>query len=387
MNILYYLDYFPKISESFILNEIYHLAQQGHRVAVFSLNKPDANIYHDELEEINIDIQYAHQPSATSVPSIFIKGLLDSRLLSSNLKNSKHRFGARYLMKQCLDFVDSLDYEINHVHTHFARWNKVPAALVAEIIGVDSSLTTHAYDLYASPDKETLEITCNTFDFVFTISRYNKQFIDVEIDPEARTEVVRMGIRTEKFKPTNGSSPHQLLTICRFIEKKGIEYAIQAVAQCVEEYPDIEYRLVGSGPRRQKYEMLISKLGIEDNVTFLGKVSDEQLIHELDKATAFILPCVVAKDGDRDGIPVTIMEAMAMETPPISTQVSGIPELIDDEETGFICSERSVNDIEQAINYCFSKDLDSIGKKANKTIKQNHEISVVGSKLEMLFSN
>jgi len=383
MNILYYLDYFPKISESFILNEIYYLTQQGHRVAVFSLNKPEKNIGHDELKDIKIDIEYADRPSVRSVPTVLTKSLFDSRLSSpSNLKTSKQCVASRYLTKQCLDFVDSLDYEINHIHSHFARWNKIPAANVAEAVGATSSLTTHAYDLYASRNEETLRTVCNEFDSIFTISEYNKQFIDIEINPNVTTEVVRMGIRTEKFNSTRKSDSGRFLTISRFVEKKGIEYALQAVARCVEEYPDIDYRLVGAGPRRQRYETLINKLDIQDNITFLGTVTDEELIHELDKATAFLLPCVVAKDGDRDGIPVTIMEAMAMKTPPISTHVSGIPELIDHGKTGFLCSERSVSDIEDALYICLSENISSIGEKSHKAVKQNHAISIVGNDLE-----
>ena len=231
-----------------------------------------------------------------------------------------------------------------------------------------------------------LKTVCDSFDTILTISEYNERFLNVEVDPDAEVEVVRMGIRTEKFDPSANATGKRILTISRFVEKKGIEYALLAVADCVDEHPELEYRLIGSGPRRDRYDTLIERLGIEDNVTFLGSVSDETLIEELDRASAFVLPCVVAKDGDRDGIPVALMEAMAMETPVVSTYVSGIPELITDGENGFLCSERSVAKIASNIKTCLEDQPGSIGKNARQTIEDRHAISEIGHDLRTLFN-
>ena len=387
VNVLYYLDWFPKLSQSFILNEIYYLSKRGHNVAVFSINQPDTNVEHDELDEIDIDIAYADAPSVTSVPRDLVGSLFDDRSsYESSVSGPKRRLGTRFLTKQCLDFIDTLEYELDHVHAHFLRWNKIPAATVAKDLRITSSLTTHAYDLYASPDETTLKTVCDSFDTILAISEYNKRFLNVEVDPDAEVEVVRMGIRTEKFDPSTTTTGKQLLTISRFVEKKGIEYALLAVADCVDEHPELDYRLIGSGPRRERYETLIMRLGIEDNVTFLGSVSDETLIKELDRASAFVLPCVVAKDGDRDGIPVALMESMAMETPVISTYVSGIPELIENGENGFLCPERSVQEISSAMHKCISQKTSLIHEEARRTIMQSHNIYQVGSSLELTFT-
>ena len=388
MNIMYYLDYFPKLSESFILNEIYYLTQQGHNVAVFSLNEPETDLDHEELDDIDVDLTYAEQPSATSLPSILAKSLFDDRpSYTTEFGRIKHRVGTRFLTKQCLDFVDSLEYGIDHVHTHFIRWNKLPAARVADAVGASSSVTTHAYDLYASPDEGALKTTCDAFDSVFTISEYNEQFINVEIDPDANVEVVRMGIRTEKFTPTETPDEPRLLTIARFVEKKGIEYALYAVAECVDECPELEYRIIGSGPRRERYEEIIAEEGIEEHVTFLGSVSDEQLIDELDRARAFLLPCVVAKDGDRDGIPVVLMEAMAMETVPITTDVSGISELVTHRKNGLVCAERNITEVSAAIKRMIRADREGEGiiENAREAVYINHDARMTGAKLESVF--
>lgn len=387
MNILYYLDWFPKLSQSFILNEIHYLVKNGHSVAVFSINEPDTDVEHDELDDIDIEVMYADEPSATSVSETLARSVFDRRVsYEPSFRHPRRRFGTRFLTKQCLDFVETLPYDIDHVHSHFARWNKVPAAVVADTVDANSTLTTHAYDLYASPDESVLETTCDVFTSIFTISEYNKRFIETELDPDVPVEVVRMGIRTEKFKPTETPDEPRLLTIARFVEKKGIEYALRAVATVVDEYPELDYRIIGSGPRKQRYENIIQAEGIGDNVTFLGSVSDDQLIDELNRAKAFLLPCAVAKDGDRDGIPVVLMESMAMETPAISTVVSGIPELIEHEKNGLLCFERSISDIEKAIKRLLnnSGEQTQIARNARSTVTSTYATDVAVGSLEDL---
>lgn len=385
VNVLYYLDWFPKISQSFILNEIHYISQQGHNVAVFALNEPDTDVEHAELNEIDIDVKYADPVSVHSVSKSLFGSVFDGRTSGEwDLTDPKRCFGIRFLMKQCVEFIDTLEYDLDHIHAHFLRWNKIPAARIAEELGVSSSLTTHAYDLYASRDEETLRTTCDAFNTILTISEYNRHFLDVEVNPDADIEVIKMGIRMEKFEPrTDDTDPH-LLTISRFVEKKGIEYALHAVARCIDDHPELNYRLIGSGPRHDQYERIIDRLGIRNNVTFLGSVSDEQLIRELDRARAFLLPCVVAKDGDRDGIPVAIMEAMAMETPAVSTYVSGIPELIENGKNGYVCPSRSITDLAFAIRDCLSDTNDLSGVR--ETIQKNHDIDLIGEKLLSFFN-
>lgn len=384
MNILYYLDWFPKLSQSFILNEIHYLVQKGHNIAIFSINEPDLPYIHNELSDIDIEVAYSKTPTPTSVSSVLLRSISDDRISSGPFSNNlRRKAGIRFLTKQCLDFTDSLSFDVDHVHAHFARWNKIPAALVADSFGATSSLTTHAYDLYASRDMDILKSTCNAFDTILTISDYNKQFIDVEIDPNPTVEVVRMGIRTEKFQPTETENESRVLTVARFVEKKGIEYALKAVAAVIEDYPELEYRIIGSGPRKHRYEQIITELEIENNVTILGSVSDNQLIDELDRSTAFLLPCVVARDGNRDGIPVVLMESMAMKTPPITTNVSGISELVINNENGFLCSERSVEDLSRLIKLSLSNtdEIQAMGEAARDMIKSRYDSKVVGDDL------
>ena len=117
----------------------------------------------------------------------------------------------------------------------------------------------------------------------------------------------------------------------------------------LDDRDDLEYHIVGSGPQESMIRARIEEHGIEDTVSLLGHVSDERLIRELDQAELFVLPSVVAADGDRDGIPVALMEAMAMETIPVSTMVSGIPELIVHRENGLLVEPGDSEELAEVI--------------------------------------
>jgi glycosyltransferase involved in cell wall biosynthesis len=117
----------------------------------------------------------------------------------------------------------------------------------------------------------------------------------------------------------------------------------------VDQLPDIEYRIVGKGPLKHDLEILADELGIRSNISFLGHVSDSQLRDEYRRAAVFVLPCVVAEDGDRDVIPVVLKEAMATETPCVSTDVAVIPELITDGKNGCIVPQRNEDELGESI--------------------------------------
>jgi glycosyltransferase involved in cell wall biosynthesis len=252
---------------------------------------------------------------------------------------------------------------------------------------VSATITGHAYDIFEESDASLIETIHDAFDAVYTISNYNMSFLRNEYTVDDRLELVRMGVRPEKFEPTNSSEDAQFLTISRHIEKKGLEYAIEAIDQIVESHPSLEYRIVGEGPRSNRLKRLVELRGLQEYVTFLGTVDDDQLIRELDSCTAFVLPCIVAKSGDRDGIPVALMEAMAMETPVISTYVSGISELVTDGSTGFLVPSGQSEALAETMNIVLTEEdyRDRVGNAARETIVERFSSEVTGERLEALF--
>jgi glycosyltransferase involved in cell wall biosynthesis len=249
-------------------------------------------------------------------------------------------------------------------------------------------LTIHAYDLYSPPDPRLLRLVARRVDRLLTISEYNRTQIRERLDVHTPIDVVRVGIRPDKFAPSDGGRPGRLLTVGRLVEKKGIEYAIDAVADVASDHPDLEYHIVGTGEREERLRARIARHGLEDTVSLLGAVSDDRLVTEFDEAETFLLPCVVAADGDRDGIPVVLMEAMATCVPPISTRVSGIPELIDHRESGLLVEQRDVDALSDAIRELLENESlrGRLGETARETVAATHDADETTARLEASFT-
>ena len=389
MNIVYYLGSFPKLSESFVLNEIYELEQNGNNVAVCALNNPDEDIIHEEFNELDIPINYIRRPSFTDITEIISTKALHPRILEDTFYRAppKHHAANLFRAKKCIEFVDSLDWEPNHFHSHFAGLSKFTALFASDYFEVPFTITTHAADIYKEPIGEYTSNLLQKATRIVTISEYNKNHIREQFAPDAPIDIVRAGIRPEKFTPTEETEPNRILTISRFVEKKGLSYALEAVNIATEELPELEYHIIGSGELKSDLVQKTEQLGIEENVVFLDNVSDERLVTELDEARCFLLPCVIAESGDRDGIPVALMEAMAMKTPPVSTTVSGIPELIDHEESGLLTEPQKPKATANALVSLLKNNSEwtAYAERAREKVVTDFNIETEAEKLEATF--
>ncbi|RKD98092.1 glycosyltransferase [Halopiger aswanensis] len=389
MNIVYYLGHFPKLSESFVLNEIYELEQNGHNVAVCALNKPDENIVHEEFNDLNIPINYIPRPSFADVTEIFSTKALHPRILKNTFYRASPKYHAANLFwaKECIKFVDSLGWQPDHFHSHFAGLSKFGAQYASEYYQVPFTITTHASGLYKEPVDSYTTSLLQQANRIITISEYNKDYIQEQFAPNTPIDIVRAGIRPGKFAPTEATKPNRVLTISRFVEKKGFPYALKAVKIATEEIPELEYHIIGSGNLESDLVQMVEQLGIEENVVFLDNVNDQRLVTELDEARCFLLPCVVAESGDRDGIPVALMEAMAMKTPPVSTTVSGIPELIDHEQNGLLTEPRNPEATSKAIVSLLEagSEWTAYAERAREKVAAEFNIEKEAEKLEAAF--
>jgi len=386
MHLLYLLNEFPKLSESFILNEIYGLEQLGHDISIVSFRETEQALTHDEFGALHAEVRYLPTPGVRSGLRAIYSGLNFRELaMQSYLLPPQKAAGAAYIGAHLDQIVRSLPTAPDHVHAHFFDWPKFALGYLK--LDVPMTVTAHAFGLFQQGRHEQRRRLAEHLDGIVTISDYNRRYLLKTVGVETPVDVVRMGVRPDKFEPSTDAVPGRLLTVARFVEKKGIEYAIDAIAAVVDEYPDLEYRLVGGGPREKEIGDRIRKWGLEDRVQLLGRVSDRRLIRELDEAAAFVLPCVTASDGDRDGIPTALMEAMAMEAVPISTTVSGIPELIEDEETGLLCEQRDVEALEDAIRRVLENPSEgaSMARRARKQILTRNSIMKQAEEMNKIF--
>jgi glycosyltransferase involved in cell wall biosynthesis/SAM-dependent methyltransferase len=298
MKILYLLHRWPKISLKFVLNEMTAIQGHGHEVHIVALCDAGETITHDGM----IPCQYWDDLGEDGV----------------------------------VEFVKT--NQIDHIHSHFAVESTEAALRIHTQTGVPFSFTTHAFDLYKRPSPQLRE-WCEAAKCVFTISEYNKRYMNQVFGvAEDKIYVVRCGVLPDKLKPQDYSSqPFRIISVCRSVEKKGLENLIAACKELKRRGVDFTCEIVTEGQIN------------EPEVTVISPMVHPEIVDFIRSGSVFVLPCIQAKDGDRDGIPVVLMEAMALRVPVISTNMSGIPELISNRENGLLVSPDSVEELVDAI--------------------------------------
>lgn len=392
MKIAYVLETFPKLSESFILNEIVELLKNGHDIRIFSIYLPVEDIKHEVINEYKI-LERTHYFSFNRIFKINLIYLLKYFLIGvvqdlCNLKISINIFMLDLKIAYFATIMHRNRMEL--IHAHFASMGSVSRRL-SKMLGIPYTLTAHAFDIYMDPDEDKLRKVMENAHCVVTISDYNKNHLQGKIGIMNRIDVIRCGIDIDRFSPRRKieiDDGIKLLTVTRLVEKKGLEYLIKAIPIVIKQMPDFDLTIVGSGPLNDHLHQLVHDLKLEEYIQFKGDQSDFQLMHYYENAEMFILPCIIAENGDRDGIPVAIMEAMAMELPVISTTVSGIPELVEDGVSGILVSQKDEKAIANAI-IKLHKDKKlrlEMGENGRKIIENKYNIVSESEKLIKIFN-
>jgi colanic acid/amylovoran biosynthesis glycosyltransferase len=218
--------------------------------------------------------------------------------------------------------------------------------VVSKLTGIPYGFTAHGgYDLTKGPiDTESLTLKCRDAAFVRCVSDYGRRLIAsmTGVD-DSRFRVIRCGVDTRTFAPrtSNDAGPREaqtILTVAGLVEPKGIGYLLDALADPSLKESGVRPVVVGDGPMRAQLEATARRLGVP--ALFVGRVGAGDVLRYYRDADLFVLPCVTARDGHHDGIPVALMEAMACGVPVISTRLSGIPELVEDGKGGILVAEK-----------------------------------------------
>jgi len=178
-----------------------------------------------------------------------------------------------------------------------------------------------------------------------------------------------------------------LLSVGRLVEKKGFEYAIRGIAKVLRSYPKIRYEIAGDGPEKSKLERLITELGVTNNIKLLGWQEREEISRLLGEAHIFLAPSVTSPKGDQEGIPVVLMEAMASGLPVISTYHTGIPEIVNHGESGFLVEERDVEDIADRLTRLMKRRelWQEMGLKGRKHIEEHYNLDRQNDRLVKIY--
>jgi glycosyltransferase involved in cell wall biosynthesis len=281
---------------------------------------------------------------------------------------------------------------VRHLHAHFADTTTQVAMLASMMTGIPFSFTCHAKDIYLG-DPEDLTRKIKRAKFVVTCTSANVTYLQQLVgEAEARKiNVVYHGVDVEKFspgEPTERGSPPQILSVGRLVEKKGFPELLRACAILRSKGHDFRCLIIGEGPERPVLEKQIRHLELTDIVSIPGARSHEEVLDAYRHADVFALPCQVLKNGDRDGIPNVLLEAMAVGLPVVTTPVSGIPELVRHGENGILIPERNHRSLASALEkLLLDADLRlRLGKAARLSVVRDFDSAMHVSQLAAFFS-
>ena len=354
----YILKMYPRFSETFVLNELLELERQGVELHVFSLKTPDDGIFHADVSRLRARVTYlpdspllrwrafptAHAIACRRKPGRYLHGLA-AALARRRMATLKHFAAAGYIASLAPEL------HISHVHAHFASGAAAVALHLHRLTGLPYSFTAHAKDIYRhSVDRDELANKLRRARFAVTISDYNLRQLS-SLANDARLVRIYNGLDLGQFSP-NGVRPQLpplLLAVGRVIEKKGFEHLIRACAALRRSAYDFRCRIVGKGEELPRLQHLVSELGLDGFVELPGPLPREELLDLYRRASVVVAPCVVGSDGNRDGLPTVLIEAMALGVPVVSTAVTGIPELVEHGRTGLLVPERDPRALAEAI--------------------------------------
>ena len=344
---------YPRISETFISNEILLLEELGVPVHIFSMRRGRESFAHESVARIRAGVDYlpetflphAHRLLVNNLclamrrPRRYAAGWAVARRRFQRTRNPaslRHFLQAGYLVNRCLP-----GRGVVHLHAHFAHSPTSVALYASELSGLPFSFTAHAKDIYTSEAGQLREKIALAR-FVVTCTEYNRRHL-LDLAGDARTPIHRIyhGIDTRLFcgdgvvNPAP-NPPFRLLTVARLIAKKGIPTVLQALKMLRERGIALEHTLIGDGPDRDRIVPLIGRLGLSGVCRWIGSRPHDVVLAHYRRADLFVLGCEVAANGDRDGIPNVLIESMAMGVPVVTTAVSAIPELVDSGRTGLL---------------------------------------------------
>jgi colanic acid/amylovoran biosynthesis glycosyltransferase len=330
----YVLRKFPVLSETFILNELLALEALGVPVHVFSLERPNDPRFHDDLPRLKAPVSYAPD-------------LLDPEAMWKHNARARKAFGRRYF--QAIGYAmangspslvwrvlqaayvanEARRLKLVHLHAHFATRPTSVAFLASRLTGIPYSFTAHAMDIYKNELRvDALARKIEQARFVVTVSDYNKRFLEREARAPA-DKVVRVynGIDLARFAPNGGppAGPFTLVCVARLVEKKGHRVLLDACALLRDRGVPFRCQLIGKGRLRTDVQERVRALALDEHVELLGPLTQSEVRQRYHDAHALVLPCLIADDGNRDGLPVSIVEALASGLPVVSTPVTGIP--------------------------------------------------------------
>jgi len=365
----YVLKGYGRTSETFITNEIFLLESAGLNLSIFSLLKLSGQQRHGVIEKIKAPIDYLPEttPSEESSlpvwlwlnapkfaashwrlfrlrPSAYWRTMIEA--LAMSLKYWRRSFVKEFLQAGFIARQVLQSGSIRHLHAHFCHTSTTVTMLASRLSGVTFSFTAHAKDIYREDMNpgDLLSVKLQRARFAVTCTQANQIYLERLSSPETPLHTIYHGLDLSLFTPAPKDSQGKplILSVGRLVEKKGFVYLVEALRLLKDKGYDFDCRIIGGEDQHAAtIKKAIERLNLSDTVSLHSAVTQEELKRIYQQASIFVLPCQVLESGDRDGIPNVLVEAMAMELPVVSTNISGIPELIEDRVNGLLVPQKN----------------------------------------------
>jgi len=343
----YIVKMFPRLSETFILNEILELERNDVEVTIFSIKRPNEGIFHPQLSELKADVFYLDEFDLRKWPSWLGKiwtplrdrqrdfwELMDEALSEVNRIKSDQVILGAWIASQ------ALSRGIQRLHAHFATLPSTLAYYASRISGIDFSFTAHAKDIYVYPFSETLMLEkIAAVTQLITVTEFNRDFIAerTHINLHDKVVVLHNGVDLEAFTGRTGEIEAGLIVaVGRLVPKKGFATLLHACAVLKERGLKFRCVIIGDGSEAEALQELHAELNLGDVVDLYGPAHSGETLQWIQKATVTCLPCTTAEDNNIDALPTALLESLAYGVPAVSTTISGIPEIIESGVEGFL---------------------------------------------------
>ncbi len=401
MKIAFFISEFPTISETFILNQITGLIDKGMEVSIFPSQSKRTGLVHSKVGKYNL----LKKTYVVNIPRsrlfrwlkfifLVMRALFrNTRLLVIFTQLSK--LNKREKLELFFRASAIKDNSFDIIQAHFGP-NGRQAVFLRQLGLIKGKIcvTFHAIDLSkllrVVDSKEYYQPVFEQADLLLPISDFwRRKLIKLGAKKE-KIKVHHMGVDVDEFKFSfrELGKKFKILTVARLVPKKGINYGLKALVKIKKDY-QFGYKIIGDGPEKRELIQLIKRLDLTKQVKFLGWQTSNRVKKTMEQANIFLLPCVTASDGDMEGIPVVLMEAMASGLIVISSKHSGIPELIEDDQSGFLVKEKNIDGLAKTLVEIFncSPNWLTIAKKARMRVEKNYNIKKLNQQLYQLYQS
>jgi len=407
MRIAYFLNDFPVLSQTFILNQITGIIDSGADVKLFAFRKTPmaVNDVHEIIHKYELldNVTYLEPKPKNKFAAIlrvlslfFSRATLFEPMLALKVLRGMKNIPSSKFLQFATDVLQSEKHTFDVIHCQFGtiaprvlnliETGRFQGKLVTSFRGFDAT----KYPLrYPGVYKQLFD----KGDFFLPVSRsLRKNLIDLGCSPE-KIDVLHSGLEMNKFlfhqKNLDINSPIRIITIGRLVDKKGIDYAVKAIAIAISAGKSIQYSIVGSGPLKSDLQLLVDQLGINEQVEFLGSKTHREIVKLLSEHHILVAPSVTANDGDKEGIPNVMKEAMAVGLPTLGTRHGGIPELVEHNKSGYLVDEKDTKALADMIIYMCDhpEEWSKICSEARSVIQEEFDIKKLSSKLVEIYAN